>query len=157
MTISHSESAKRSCRLGMRGATPLPASAPKTPPIPSFHNNAAVVSATDHVDAGSHDRKHEAEGKIRSHHLRRGQRSKSQQGNGAQSPGSGGRKPHLRRNGEGDQADPFGTVGRRAGNGVGTKVAKDLPAGGKDDDGSKHDVEQRLGAVLRDVPKEERP
>ena len=40
--------------------------------------------------------------------------------------------------------------------GVGTKVAKQLPAGGKDDDGAEHDVKQRFGAVLRDMVEEER-
>ncbi len=48
-------------------------------------------------------------------------------------------------------------ISRRPSDGVGAKVAKDLPAGGKDDDGTEHDVEQRLGTVLRDMPKEERP
>ena len=155
MTSSHSESAKRSCRLGIRGATPLPASAPKTPPMHSFHNNAAVVGAADHVDACSHHRERKAEGKIGPHYLRRAQRSKSQQGNGAQGAGAGRRKTHLGRNGEGDEANPFGPISCRPSNGIGAKVAKDLPAGGKDDDGAEHDIEQRLGAVLRHVLKDQ--
>ena len=35
-------------------------------------------------------------------------------------------------------------------------MAEDLPAGGEDDDGPEHHVQQRLGTVLRDVTEEER-
>ena len=72
---------------------------------------------------------------------------------GAQCPGAGGRKTYLRGARCGACRE---TKIHFLGDGVGAKVAKDL-GGGKDDDRTEHDVEQRLGAVLRDMPKKSDP
>jgi hypothetical protein len=104
-----------------------------------------------------HDGKGEAKGKVGPHYLRGGQRCKPQQSYRAQAPAPEEEKPTSAAMGKVMKAIHLGRSAQGPDNGVGTKVAKELPAGREDDDRSEHDVEQRLGTVLATWRKKSEP